>query len=233
MTRMAERHLAPSPWRALAVAAVLILPAGPAAAQEGEEAGADVAPPAAERVGPSTSIEGFRGLEWGTSEAEIIAVFGEPVERRRLENGLQLLAYRDSLVGRPSLLLFGLLEADGLVKAQEVIDVEAGNACIETIREIHRDVNLQYPLIRPAAQAKNNTPETICDAAPEGLAYWHRQWRDETTGSVVTVSLASGSDEIDLIYESGRFREWVAPEGAQADVVDDEGASDEALRAQP
>ena len=225
MTRSTLGNLTRSPWPALLGAALLPALAAPAAAQERL---------AVERVGPSVTIDGFRSLAWGTTETEIVELLGEPLERRQLDSGLRLLAYRDSLVGHPSLLLFGLLEGDGLAKAQEVIGVEPGDACIATIREIHHQVDLQYPLIRPRAQAKNNTPGTVCDAAPQGLAYWHRQWRDEETGSVVTVSLTSGSDEIDLIYESGRFREWTAARGGdETPIVEDDGSPDAVLQAQP
>ena len=179
----------------------------------------------AEPVAPSTTISGFRELDWGTSEAEIVRSYGDPFERRDLENGLQMLAYRSSLVGQPSVVLLGFLADEGLVKAQEVIDVADGDACIETIRDIHAEIDLQYPLIRPKEQAKNNTPDVICEAAPRGMAYWHRQWTDAETGSIITVSLASGSEHVDLIYESGRFREWVDPNAAQTvNVQENEGA---------
>jgi len=193
-----------------------------------EEGGPDARQLAASTAptGPSVTIAGFRGLEWGTPATRIVEAFGEPFERRELESGLQLLAYHSVLAGQPSVVLFGLLEDGGLVKAQEVIDVGDGAACIETIRDIHQQVDLQYPLIRPREQAKNNTPDVICDAAPRGLAYWHRQWTDTETGSVITVSLASGSQHVDLIYESGRFRDWVDPEAdGTFEVTDDEGAA--------
>ena len=176
----------------------------------------------------SETIEGFEELAWGTGAAEIVGRYGEPIEQRRLESGLSMLAFRDSLAGEPSIVLFGLLDEDGLVKAQEVVDV--GEDCIEVIRRIHRHINLQYPLIRPAEQAKNNSPEDICAAAPQGLAFWHRQWRDEATGSVITVSLESGSEQVDLTYESRRFREWIDPEAAaRVQILEDEGAPEEVL----
>lgn len=182
----------------------------------------------AEPVSPSTAISGFRELDWGTPEAEIVQSYGDPFERRELENGLQMLAYHSSLVGEPSVVLLGLLANEGLVKAQEVIDVADGDACIEIIRDIHAEINLQYPLMRPKEQAKNNTPDVICEAAPRGLAFWHRQWTDAETGATITVSLASGSEHVDLIYESGRFRAWLDPDAAHTvNVQDDEGAPTE------
>lgn len=208
--------------------ALLALHPSPVAAQtEGDEPGVVMSE-------PSTEISSFRGIEWGTTEAELIESFGQPVEQRQLETGLELLAYRSELVGQPSLILFGLLQDEGLVKAQEVVDVPGGDACIDMIRSIHHQIDLQYPLIRPSEQAKNNTPDAICEAAPAGSAYWHRQWRDEETGSVITVSLASGSDQVDVTYESRQFRDWVDPErAASAEPLEDRGAPTEILEAAP
>lgn len=206
------------PSRAVACGLLILAAATPGTAQDG----------------PSMTIDGFRGLTWGASASEVTASLGAPVENRRLEGGLQMLAYRDTLVGRPSVVLLGLLD-DGLVKGQEVVPAGGGDECIEYIRAVHQAVNLRYPLIRPNEQAKNNSRDTICEAAAEGLAFWYRQWTDEETGSVVTVRLDSGSDEVNLVYESQAFRTWAksgAP-GAQPDgdepLVPDEGraAADE------
>jgi len=179
---------------------------------------------------PSATISGFRGVEFGASADDIRAVFGEPLEERRLENGLRMLAYRGELAGQPSVILFGLLDDRGFVKAQEVIDLAGGEECIGQIRDIHHEINLRYPLIRPAEQARNNTPDAICTAAPAGQAYWHRQWRDQSTGALITVGVSSGSDEIDVVYESRAFRDWVDPESdAATGVIEDEGAPTEVL----
>lgn len=194
-------------------------------AQDTVRQAADLASPE-----PSTTITSFRGIEFGASADEIRNAFGEPVEDRRLDNGLRMLAYRDELAGQPSVILFGLLDDPGFVKAQEVIDLADGDACVSQIREIQQAINLKYPLIRPAEQARNNTPDPICTAAPAGQAFWHRQWRDETTGAVITVSVASGTDEVDVIYESRAFRDWVDPESeAATGVIEDEGAPNEVL----
>lgn len=218
----------------LLVGATVVLAPRPA-----EAVAQDDAPPtfaaSAEPVSPSSTITEFRELDWGTPETEIVQSYGDPFERRELENGLQILAYHSNLVGQPSVVLLGLLADEGLVKAQEVIDVAEGDACIETIRAIHAEIDLQYPLIRPKEQAKNNTPDVICEAAPRGLAFWHRQWTDPETGSTITVSLASGSEHVDLIYESGHFREWLDPDAAQTvNVQEDEGApTEDVLEAVP
>jgi hypothetical protein len=184
---------------------------------------------AAAAIGASAEVSSFRGISFGASAEEVRQVFGDPVEERRLENGLQILAYRGELVGRPSLIFFGLLDDDGLVKGDEVVDLAGEEECIEQVRDIHHRIDLRYPLIHPAEQARNNSPDPICAAAPAGQAYWHRQWRDESTGAVITVSVASGSDEIDVIYESRAFREWAAQSGAGTGAIENEGAPPEVL----
>ncbi|MGI9039359.1 MAG: hypothetical protein ACR2GQ_10920 [Gemmatimonadota bacterium] len=175
--------------------------------------------------GPSATIDGFRGLRWGVTPTEIEASFGPPLESQRMDGGLHMIAYRDSLAGRPSVVLFGLLDDVGLVKGQEVIDAGDGEACIEYIRAVHEAVNLRFPLIRPNEQAKNNSRDAICEAAAEGMAFWYRQWRDEQNGSVVTVRLDSGSDEVNLIYESQVFRQW-ADIDTDVGVVPDDGRAE-------
>lgn len=168
---------------------------------------------------PSTTITSFRGLDWGSEVDAILATHGEPEEDTVLDGGLRMLAFRDSLVGQPSVVLFGILPEDGLVKGQEVVNARGGQECIDQVRRIHRLVDLQYPLIQPTEQAKNNTAGMICEAVKQGSGYWYRQWIDESTGSVISVRLESGSDQINLIYESLRFREWV---GKPLELVPDE-----------
>lgn len=215
----------------LAAALLLTLPPGLAAQEIGGEANAAAdETPVPPRFEPSTMISGFRGIEFGASADDIRATFGEPLEERLLENGLRMLAYRGELAGQPSVILFGLLDDRGFVKAQEVIDLAGGEECVGQIRDIHHEINLKYPLIRPAEQARNNTPDAICTAAPAGQAYWHRQWSDDSTGALITVSVPSGGDEVDVVYESRAFRDWVSPDaGERADVIEDEGPPEEAL----
>ncbi|MFV2068412.1 MAG: hypothetical protein ACC645_15690, partial [Pirellulales bacterium] len=97
-----------------------------------------------------------------------------------------------------------------------------GQECVDQIRRIHTFVDLQYPLIRPTEEARNNTRDMICEAVKRGSGYWRRQWFDESTGSVISVRLDSGSTQIELIYESLRFREWI---GSPVDVVPDDAAA--------
>lgn len=176
---------------------------------------------------PSTTITSFRGLDWGSEAEAVLAAFGEPEEDAILDGGLRMLAFRDSLVGRPSVVLFGILPEDGLVKGQEVVNALEGQECVDQIRGIHTFVDLQYPLIRPSEEARNSTSSMICEAVKLGSGYWHRQWVDESTGSVISVRLDAGSTQITLVYESLRFREWV---GAPLETVPDEGEGvDEAI----
>jgi len=169
---------------------------------------------------PSTTITSFRGLGWGTEAETVLAAYGDPEEDAMLDGGLRMLAFRDSLVGQPSVVMFGFLPDGGLVKGQEVVGALEGQECVDLIRRIHRFVDLQYPLIRPSEEARNNTPGMICEAAKLGGAHWHRQWIDTSTGSVISVRLDTGTTRISMTYESRQFREWV---GAPLDVVPDGG----------
>jgi len=170
---------------------------------------------------PSMTITSFRGLEWGSGVDTVLATLGEPEEDTILDGGLRMLAFRDSLVGQPSVVLFGILPDYGLIKGQEVVNALEGQECIDQIRGIQRFVDLQYPLIHPTEEARNNTPSMICEAAKLGHAHWHRQWVDTSSGSVISVRLDAGSTQISLTYESRQFREWV---GAPLDAVSDEAA---------
>ena len=181
---------------------------------------------------PSMTIDGFYGVVWGTDAAEVISRFGEPEEDQILEGNLRMLAYRDTLVGQPSVMLFGFLpEGGGFQKGQVVVNTLSGQECIDQIRAIHSLVDRQYPLIHPTEEARNNTPYFICDAAEQGQAYWHRQWHDESTGSVVSVRLDSGTIQVNLIYESLAFREWV--DAPLAEVPDEAESVEESINAVP
>jgi hypothetical protein len=182
-------------------------------------------PSAGAQQSPSMTIDGFRGVEWGAEAEAVISLFGDPEEDRLLERDLRMLAYRDTLVGQSSVVLLGFLPGGGFQKAQVVVNALKGQECIDQIRSIHSFVDLQYPLIHPTEEARNNTPYFICDAAEQGQAHWHRQWHDQSTGSVVSVRLDSGTNQINLIYESLAFREWVGEPLAevpdQADSVEE------------
>lgn len=179
---------------------------------------------ASAQQGPSTTIDSFRGLAWGSDGAMVVEAFGEPEQDEILDGGLRMLAFRDSLAGQPSLVLFGILPEVGLVKGQEIVTALEGQECIDQIRKIHLFVDLQYPLIRPTEKTRNNTADMICEATKLGDGYWHRQWIDEPNGSVISVRLDAGSSQINLIFESLRFREWIS---APVEVEPDESAAAE------
>lgn len=185
-----------------------------------------VAEAPAQETGASMTIDGVGDLAWGTPAEEVRTRLGQSSGDEMLEAGLRMLAYEDSLSGRPSVLLLGFLGDQGLVKGQYVAAIDTSAACVEYIREVHRMVDRRYPLIRPTEEARNNSPDVICKAAAEGLAFWHRQWRDEESGAVVTVSLPSGSDRVHVTYESAVFRDWIRAR-AQVETVDvpDRGAA--------
>lgn len=209
------------------MAVTTLLASAPARAQQ---------PAAGEHAAPSLTITGFEGVPFGVDRATAVQARGEPEDERALDSGLRLLLWRDELEGQPSILLFGFLPDEGFVKAQELVDLEAtglaGEACVEFVRQIHHDVDLRYPLIRPAERAKNNSRDAICEAAAEGLAFWYRQWRDDETGTVVTVGLGSGATQVELTYESLAFRDWVTASGGETvPLVEERDGDDGALRA--
>ena len=182
---------------------------------------------------PSMTIDGYDGLSWGATIDDVVARHGQAIDDAMLETELRMLAFEDSLGARPSVLLVGFLEDHGMVKVQQVVEIDTSAACVDYIRDLHRAIDVRYPLIRPTEEARNNSPDVICKAAADGNAFWHRQWRDEETGAVVTVSLPSGSDRVQLTYESGVFREWIralseARSGAMPGEVPDRGAEAEA-----
>ena len=177
------------------------------------------------------NIEGFRGVEWGTEAQAVLDRFGTPEEDRMLEGDLRMLAYRDTLLGQPAVVLWGFLPEGGFQKGQVVVNALRGQECIDQIRAIHSLVDRQYPLIRPTEEAKNNTPYFICDAAEQGQAHWHRQWHDEDTGAVVSVRLDSGTIQVNLIYESLAFREWVGE--PLADVPDEAANVEDSINPVP
>ncbi len=95
--------------------------------------------PLAGQQAVSVAIEGFNGFPWGVSRTEIEAAFGEPDQADRMDNGVLVLAFRDSLLSREAVTLYALLEGRGLVKGQHMvrIDLEAGDC--EGQYRVYRD----------------------------------------------------------------------------------------------
>jgi len=161
----------------------------------------------------STSIDGFHGMPWGTAETEILAQFGEPAQVDTLENGILVLAYRETLLGEPAVALYAILADRGLVKGQHVVKLHLDEGNCETQYRVYRDhVTLAYPLIVPVENYDYPFTEDFCTALQNRRGVWANQWTDTSNGSVVTVIVPPGTDEVRLIYESAAFLNWLGPE---------------------
>lgn len=168
----------------------------------------------------STSVDGFNGLPWGTSAEAIVERFGDPVQRDRLDNGIIVLAYRETLLDLPVSTLYAVLPDRGLVKGQHMfeLDLEAGD-CEGQYTRLRDHVKFSYPLIAPVENADYPFEVDFCTAVSEGTGEWATQWTDRSTSSIVTVVVERGSEEVKLIYESGLFLDWLGvslpPEDAE------------------
>ena len=166
---------------------------------------------AQERV--STSIDGFHGLSWGATTTEILAQFGEPAQVDTLENGVLVLAYRETLLGEPAVSFYAILADQGLVKGQYVVKLRLEEGNCEAQYRVYRDhVTLAYPLIVPVENYDYPFTEDFCTAVQNRRGTWANQWRDTSNGSVITVIVPLGTDEVRLIYESATFLDWLGPE---------------------
>ena len=72
----------------------------------------------------SMSIDGFHGIEWGSSEADVLYRFGEPAQIDSLGNGIVVLAYRVDLLGEPAVAFFALLGDRGMIKGQYIVKLQ-------------------------------------------------------------------------------------------------------------
>ena len=166
----------------------------------------------------STSIDGFRGLTWGSSESDVQTSFGEPAQIDTLQNGIVVLGYRETLLGEPAAAFFALLGERGLVKGQHVVKLRLEEGDCEGQYRVYRDhVTLSYPLISPVENYDYPFAEDFCTALQNERGWWANQWADPSNGSVVTVIVQQGTDEVKLIYESAAFLEWLGPEPAEQD----------------
>lgn len=161
----------------------------------------------------STSIDGFHGMPWGTTETEILAQFGEPAQVDTLENGILVLAYREIFLGEPAVAFYAILADRGLVKGQYVVKLRLEEGSCEAQYRVYRDhVTLAYPLIVPIENYDYPFTEDFCTALRNQRGVWANQWTDTSNGSVITVIVPLGTDEVRLIYESATFLEWLGPE---------------------
>ena len=160
----------------------------------------------------SLSIDGFNGVGWGASEAEIRAEYGEPAKVDSLGNGIVVLAYREELLDEPAVAFYALLGAHGMVKGQHVVKLhlEEGD-CEGQYREYRDHVKLAYPLLVPVESFDYPFTDDFCTALANGEGEWMTQWTDSTNGAVITVIVQRGSDEVLLVYESAAFLDWLGP----------------------
>jgi hypothetical protein len=163
--------------------------------------------------GASTSIDGFDGLAWSSSRSDIQAKNGEPAQVDSLGVGIVVLAYRVELLGEPSVAYYALLGEEGLVKGQYVVKLKLAEGDCEAQYRVYRDhVTLTYPLIAPVENYDYPFTEDFCTALQNERGMWANQWEDPDNGSVVTVVVEEGTDEVKLIYESATFLNWLNAE---------------------
>lgn len=157
-----------------------------------------------------TSIDGFNGMAWGSTDSTIRAKFSEPAQVDSLENGIVVLAYRENLLGEPAVALFAVFGDHGLIKGQHIVKLKLEDGDCEAQYRLYRDhVTLTYPLIAPVENADFPFTEDFCTALQNGHGWWVTQWADPSNGSVATVIVQEGTDEVKLIYESATFLNWL------------------------
>ena len=160
----------------------------------------------------SMSIDGFNGIEWGSSEADVLARFGEPAQIDSLDNGIVVLAYRTDLLGEPAVAFYAFLGDAGMIKGQYIVKLHLDEGDCEGQYRVYRDhVTLTYPLIPPVENYDYPFTEDFCTSLLNGRGNWANQWADPENGAVVTVIVQEGTDEVKLIYESATFLNWLEP----------------------
>lgn len=169
-----------------------------------------VAPPLAAQEGASAAIDGFNDLPWGASRADIEAHQATPAQVDSLDSGILVLAYDDTILGRPGTTLYAVLPGKGLVKGQHRVelDLDAGD-CEDQYSEYRDHIKFRYPLIQPVENASFPFDQSFCEAVRNGVGAWATQWTDRVTVSVVTVVVEKGSTAVKLIFESGAFLDWL------------------------
>lgn len=160
----------------------------------------------------STSIDGFNDVAWGSTEQDTRASFGEPVQVDSLDNGIVVLAYREDLLGEPTVTLFAFLGEHGLIKGQQTARLHLDAGDCEGQYRVYRDhVTLAYPLIKPVESYDYPFTEDFCTALRNRRGEWANQWTDPDNGAVVTVIVQRGTDQVKLIYESATFLGLLEP----------------------
>ena len=172
---------------------------------------------AAQDGGVQTEITGFEGLAWGTAAVAVIESFGKPGQEEH-QDSLTLLAYQSVRFGYEGVVLFAVHERHGLVMGKYLIPLSEENDCEQQFREVRRQVNITYPLIRPTERRYNNAPEDLCEAQIAGNAGWLVQWTDGKTMASIAAVLSAGKSNLQVAYESAVFKEWAGAREAQAQV---------------
>ena len=160
--------------------------------------------------GALTSVEGFNGIPWGAPGSAIEDTFGSPVQTDTLDNGIIVLAYRETLLDLPAATLYAVLADRGLVKGQHMVnlDLEAGD-CEGQYGRLRDHVKFTYPLLTPVENSDYPYQSDFCTAVRDSTGSWATQWIDRSTSSIVTVIVERGSTEVKLIFESGLFLDWL------------------------
>ncbi|MEE9207190.1 MAG: hypothetical protein V3U67_02260 [Gemmatimonadota bacterium] len=182
---------------------------------------------AAQDGGVQTEITGFEGLAWGTPASAVLASFGEPGQEE-LQDSLTLLAYQSARFGYEAVVLFAVHQSHGLVMGKYLMPLNEENDCEVQFREVRRQVNITYPLIRPTERRYNNAPEDLCEAQAAGNAGWLIQWTDEKNLSTIVVVLSAGKSDLQVAYESALFKEWAATREERARDLEIQAPADSA-----
>ena len=174
---------------------------------------AAISPPAAMAQGEvSMSVDEFNGFAWGTSESELYARLGAPVQADTLMGGMMVLAYRDSLEGSASVAMYAVLGEEGLVKGQHAIpfdELESAGGCEAQFVKLRKYLLLKYPMITPEDRSRNDSPKAFCEAVLDGDAAWISTWIDPGTGARAMVVIDAGQPRLNVVFESARFLDWV------------------------
>lgn len=162
---------------------------------------------------PKMTIDGFEGYTWGTPLETIIEDRGSPAQQEPVGDGLELVAYRDTVAGLALISVFGVHDVEGLMKGQYSADVEEGDDCHDMFVTLRESVNAVYPLLRPVERRFHRTVDDFCEAVSIGEAGWMIQWQDPTNESFISVYIRAGTSTVEISFESKAFQNWAERRG--------------------
>lgn len=157
---------------------------------------------------PKTTIDGFEGFAWGTPLQTILDDRGSPAQHEPVGDGLELVAYRDTVSGMPLISVFGVHQVGGLMKGQYSADIEEGDDCFEMFVTLRESVNAVYPLLRPEERKFHRAVDDFCEAVAVGEAGWMVQWHDPTNEAFISVYIRAGTTAVEVSFESKAFQDW-------------------------